>query len=227
VHLTDKKIVNMSLLVKLTIIPLNDLKKPIPSGPPFIVPFNPETFTISNEIEYVAEPIAGKTGSVNKFKQIKEREFSFDIFLDGTGASGPKLPVFALIKAFEVSMGVVGNLHRPSFFLLTWAGRVLKAVLNKYTINYTLFSPSGMPLRAVISTEWKESVSQDGREKLLNLLSPDVTHNHTVLAGENLSQLSYKTYNEEKYYMEVARTNNLDNVRNLTPGQNLELFPLA
>ncbi len=217
----------MSLLVKLSIIPLMDLKKPIPSGPPFIVPFNPETFTISNEIEHAAEPVAGSNGSENKFHKVKEREFSFDIFLDGTGASGPKLPVQALIKAFELSMGVIGNLHMPNYFLISWGPRVLKAVLNKYTINYKLFSPEGMPLRAVISTEWKESVSKGGREMLLNLLSPDVTHHHTVLADENLSQLSYETYKEEKYYMEVARTNGLDNVRSLTPGQNLELYPLA
>jgi nucleoid-associated protein YgaU len=217
----------MSLLVKLSIIPLLDINKPIPSGPPFVVPFNPETFSISNEIEYTADETMGAVGSDKKFNKIKPRQFSFDIFLDGTGSSGPKLPVYALIKAFELSMGVLGNIHRPNFFIVSWGPKVLKAVLVKYTINYKLFSPEGMPLRAVISTDWEEAVSDDVISQVLNLLSPDVTHRHTVIAGENLSLLSHRTYKDEKYYMGVARANGLDTVRSITPGKILELYPLA
>ena len=101
-----------------------------------------------------------------------------------------------------------------------------KAVIKKYTISYKLFSPEGMPLRAVISTDWEEMQPEGLLANILNFLSPDVTHRHTVIAGEHLSLITYRTYKTDSYYYEVARANGLNNLRQLSPGQVVELYPL-
>jgi hypothetical protein len=89
-----------------------------------------------------------------------------------------------------------------------------------------MFSPEGMPIRAVISTDWEEYKPVDILGKILNLLSPDVTHRHTVIAGESLPLITYRTYKDDKYYLDVARTNDLDTIRSLKPGTELDLYPL-
>ena len=48
-------------LLKLTIIPFEEFEGGMgpPAGPPFIVQFNPETYTDTTEFKYAEEPAAG------------------------------------------------------------------------------------------------------------------------------------------------------------------------
>lgn len=216
-------------LIKLTIIPFSDSEMaqvPIPSGPPVIAQFNPESLSITTRFNYAEEQTLGQVGSEGKYESISPRTFSFDILLDGTGASSIKLEVHPLIKLFEVATGFIGNIHRPSFFMVSWGSILIKCVLKQYSINYKMFSPSGFPLRAVISTEWQEMISREYGQMLLNLLSPDVTHFHDVIDEESLPLICYRTYKDNKYYVQVAHENNLNNLRKLDIGNKLKLHPL-
>lgn len=216
-------------LIKLTIIPFSDSEMaqvPIPSGPPIIAQFNPESLSITTKFNYADEQTLGQVGSEGKYESISPRTFSFDILLDGTGASGVKLEVHPLIKLFEVSTGFIGNLHRPSFFMVSWGSILIKCVLKQYTINYKMFSPAGFPLRATISTEWQEMISNDLGQFLLNLLSPDVTHLLEVNDEQSLPLISYKTYKDSRYYVQVAEKNKLNTLRTLERGSTLKLHPL-
>jgi len=216
-------------LIKLTIIPFSDSEMtqvPIPSGPPIIAQFNPESLSIMTKFNYADEETLGRVGSEGKYESISPRTFSFDILLDGTGASGVKLEVHPLIKLFETATGFIGNIHRPSFFMVSWGSILLKCVLKQYTINYKMFSPAGFPLRAEIATEWQEMISNELGQFALNLLSPDVTHLHQIKDEENLPLICYRTYKDVHYYAQVARNNKLNNLRKLNSGKNLKLHPL-
>ncbi len=216
-------------LIKLTIIPFSDsemVQVPIPKGPPVVVQFNPESLSITSKINYEDEEKLGQVGSEGKFKDMSPRTFSFDILLDGTGASGIKLEVHPLIKLFEFTTRFVGENHRPNFFMVSWGSILLKCVLKQYTINYKMFSPAGFPLRAVISTEWQEMISNELGQRILNLLSPDVTHLHQIRDEEFLPLICYRTYKDDALYLQVAQKNNLNNLRQLRTGETLKLHPL-
>lgn len=216
-------------LIKLTIIPFSDsetVQVPIPSGPPVIAQFNPESLSITTKFNYAEEETLGQVGSEGKYESISPRSFSFDILLDGTGASGVKLEIHPLIKLFDVTTGFNGNIHRPSFFMISWGSILIKCVLKQYTINYKMFTPAGLPLRAVISTQWQEMISKEYGQMLLNLLSPDVTHIHDIIDKESLPLICYRTYKDTKYYVQVAQGNKLNNLRELTVGKKLKLHPL-
>ncbi|MCB9284080.1 MAG: hypothetical protein H6563_08420 [Lewinellaceae bacterium] len=216
-------------LVKLTIIPFKDAENvqvPIPSGPPFVCPFNPESLSISTTYKYKEDQEHGKDGSEAKFEGIEPRTFSFDIFLDGTGASGASLEVMPLIELFKTTVGFQGDIHRPNFFIVSWGTFFVRCVLVNYSINYKLFRPSGLPLRAVISTSWKEYKPITLGSLIDNLLSPDVTHLHTVKESEHLSLITYGVYKDPKYYLQVAEKNELNNLRKVNPGVVLQLYPL-
>lgn len=216
-------------LMKLSIIPFSkpgQIQTPIPAGPPIIAQFNPENFSISTEFKYADEETLGQFGSTGRFESIKPRKFTFDLLFDGTGASGIKLELLPIIKLFELSTGFLSETHRPSFFMLSWGTMLIKCVLKKYTINYKLFAPSGLPLRAVITTEWQEMRSEEETQFLLNLMSPDVTHHHEMIAGEHLPLVCYKTYDDSALYYQVAEKNNLDNLRENQLGNTIKLFPI-
>ncbi len=217
-------------MAKLTIIPFEDSENVQigpPAGPPFIAQFNPEAFTINNEIELgPEEPAQGDDGEEAKFKSIKPRSFSFDFLLDGTGASGPKIEVLAQLELFKLTTGFSGKIHRPKFLLLNWGSFIATCVLESFSINYKLFRPNGTPLRAVLSASFREHKPAPLRELLKNLSSPDLTHLHEVIAGEHLALICYRIYKDPRYYFQVGEANGLNNLRSITIGQSLQLPPL-
>lgn len=216
---------------------------------PFIAQFNPESFSTSMDIEYKPPEEDGSDGGEAKFKKVNPRTFSFDLLFDGTGAAGlaptsasligalpipdlgplpdnDEIGVNRTIEQFKKLVGYKGDTHRPRFFIITWGSFFERCVLKSYSINYKLFSPLGIPLRAVISTSWQEYKAVSLTEFLKDLRSPDVTHQHIIKESEHLSLITYGVYDDPKYYYEVGEKNGLDNLRKLKSGNNLQLFPL-
>ncbi len=220
----------MGYLAKLAILPFDDsenVQAGPPSGPPFIAQFNPETFALTNEVNYgPEEPPHGADGDEAKFRSIDPRKFNFELLLDGTGASGEKREVLAQIELFKVTVGFHGKIHRPRFLVLNWGTFIFTCVLESFTITYKLFRPDGTPLRASLSASFKEHKPTALRQLLENVSSPDVAHAHAVKAGEHLPLITHRVYKDSRYYMEVARTNGLHTVRHVKPGTTLNLHPL-
>jgi hypothetical protein len=220
-------------LAKLTILPYEDaasVQSGPPVGPPFVAQFNPESFTINDEIEYDAEPPPhGDVAGEAKFRSVKPRSFSFDFLLDGTGASGPKLEVLAMVELFRQTVGFSGRIHRPRFLVLHWGTFLATCVVESFSVNYKLFSPAGVPLRASVSASFREHQEETLKELVKNLSSPDVVHAHEVRRGEHLTLLVYRVYRDPRYYFQVAShpLNNLDNLRHVEPGTTLFLPPVA
>jgi hypothetical protein len=218
------------LLAKLIILPFEDEKTVQagpPAGPPFIAQFNPESFTVNNEFEFgTDEQAQGDDGGPAKFKGIKQREFSFEFLFDGTHAAGDINDVLVMIELFKITTGFSGSIHRPRFLVLQWGTFLVTCVLTGYSINYKLFRPSGLPLRAVLSATFLEHKPKSLEELLKNLASPDITHAHLVKEGEHLSLITHRIYKDARFYYQVAERNNLDTLRAVATGSTLFLPPV-
>lgn len=218
------------LLVKLIILPFADSENVQfgpPAGPPFIAQFNPESFTVNNEIDYGSdEPAHGDSGDEAKFKAVKPRKFTFDFFLDGTGAAEGPHEVLVDIELFKLTTGFSGVIHRPNFLVLNWGTFIATCVLESFSINYKLFRPDGTPLRAVLSATFREHLPKALKELVKNLTSPDITHSHLVTEGEHLALTTYRIYKDPQYYFHVAEANELDTIRSIDPGSTLYFPPV-
>jgi nucleoid-associated protein YgaU len=94
------------------------------------------------------------------------------------------------------------------------------------SINYKLFNPDGVPVRAVIKATFLEFMRNEWMVKKQNDQSPDVTHVRTVKEGDTLPLLAYEVYGDPKYYLSVAKANQLFDFRELVPGQELRFPPI-
>jgi nucleoid-associated protein YgaU len=219
------------LHVKLTIIPFEDsenVQMGPPAGPPFVAQFNPESFTLNNEIEFgPEEPAHGDDGEEAKFKSIKPRTFSFEFMLDGSGATGEKREVLLQIELFRATAGFSGTIHRPRFLVLNWGPFIATCVLESFSITYKLFRPDGTPLRAVLSASFREHKPKALKELLKNLASPDIIQAHVVKEGEHLSLITHRIYKDPRYYFHVAEKNGLNNLRQLATGKTVYFPPLT
>lgn len=191
----------------------------------FTVLFNPNTYSQKYEVVYHARQGAGDTGSPQVFGKIKPQEYTFELLFDGTGTAIQPRDVREEIEKFLTVAGKHDSeIHRPRYLKISWGPLVSRCVLKSADITYTLFNPKGHPLRARVRAVFSENVTDTLRVAEERRSSPDLTHLHTVKAGEHLSMLADKYYGDASRYVQVADFNRLANFRRLEPGQQL-VFP--
>lgn len=221
----------IKLPFNLKIIPTN--KDGIPfAGPPFvpfIAMFNPESFSITDNIEWDDESPAGQDGTDPGFKGILPRTFTMEFTLDGTGVNtnGVKIPVTAQVALFRlVTTTMQGEDHRPPYLMVQYGPFINTCNLKSSNVTYTMFDMFGLPIRAKISATFTERIV-GGLNAILSMLSsPDLTHKVTVRPSDILPLLTYKVYNNQQYYLQVAKVNKLKNFRKLKAGTTLTFPPI-
>jgi nucleoid-associated protein YgaU len=202
----------------------------VPFGAPFVAMFNPESFAIHEDVVWCSETPSGKTGSDPKFDKIAPRAFTLEFTIDGTGVStnGAKIPVSAQVALFRaVTTNVRGNIHRSPYLMVQYGTFINTCILNSSDVTYTMFDMFGLPIRAKISAKFTERVVGALNDVLGMLSSPDLTHRVVVNDGDLLPLLTYRTYNNQNYYLQVARVNRLKNFRRLKPGTTLVFPPVG
>lgn len=213
---------------KMTIIPLKASSPiPLPSGLPYVVQFNPETYDERVETVFNQEQPIGADGRHNHFNRTQPRTFTFEFLIDGTGATGDdKREVIAEIALFKKTVEFKGADHKPSFLLLVWGTYVVVAVLADLTIKYTMFRKNGTPLRAILTATFIEHKERVLQILTQGLLSPDLTSRRIVKEGDKLPLMCFGVYDTPRHYLEVARANGLTNFRNLRVGTELDFPPI-
>ena len=200
------------------------------SGQPadtFTVLFNPSTYTQKYEVVYHARQGAGDTGSPQVFGKIKPQEYTFELLFDGTGTAIDRVSVPEKLDHFlRVAGKHDGEIHRPMYLKLSWGTLLSKCVLKSADITYTLFEPGGAPQRARVRAVFSENEEDTLRVARERRNSPDLTHVHTVKAGEHLSQLADHYYGDPSRYLQVAEYNRLANFRRLVPGDQIVFPPI-
>jgi len=210
----------------LTIIPVKKFSPvPVPTGiPPYVAMFNPENWEITGSVSYNKERPSGREANHLRYEGGNGRSLSFDLTIDGTGASGESREVLLDIAKLKAIIGFNGDLHETNRLLVVWGSQLFSGVYRSLTVKYTLFRPSGIPLRAVVSLSFSEAKEPLAGLKELNLASSDLTHKRLVRDHDRLDLMCYQIYNESRFYIEVADANDLTTFRKLESGQEL-VFP--
>jgi hypothetical protein len=199
--------------------------------------FNPTSFSQKYENLYGDRQALNSTDGEKRYTFSMPRELSLQLILDGTGVhraglAGSQPTVSERVKNFlYLTYHMKGKSHEPTFLLVEWGGQEdgglnLECRLVRVNVNYTSFTRDGAPLRAELDVvfisdeEPTKRVAKEGKQ------SPDLTHMRIVKSGDTLPLLTKEVYGSSHLYLRVAQTNNLDDFRNLTPGQELYFPPL-
>ncbi len=222
-------------LEKLTILSFqrNDLQEKQPIDK-FVAFVNPAELSLSWEHEYDSAAGHGATAAPMKFKRIKPGDMSLSFFLDGTNAAGRPEPEYQqpdavqeMIRSFQRVTGYDGDIHQPRYLKVVWGTLTVKrCVLKSASITYKLFRPNGVPLRAVISAVFTDSLHDRVRVAMAQDNSTDLTHERILLGGQTLQGLCVTIYGDATLAPQVARFNNLDGLRGIPVGTRLFFPPL-
>lgn len=219
-------------LTKLRIIAYSDenFENEVSDGQ-FTTLINPEKYVFNYVTEQNEDQAAGTSSNSIRFNKKLPEVIELDIVFDRTGAiktSGVSNE--GIIEDIEKFKTVVlkydGETHQPNYLKVSWGTLLFKGKLTEMGIEFKLFRPDGVPIRAVAKIKLTGFVEDDLRLAKENNQSPDLTHLRTVKDGDTLPLMSYRIYGDSKYYLEVAKANGINNFRQLTVGQQLIFPPL-
>ncbi len=202
----------------------------------FTAYYNPALVTTTYAIGYDEKAAVGASKYEMKYKSYSPVAYSFDLILDGTGASIPygtiETESLDVDKKINVFLQVVnkydGGAHRPRYLKLTWGETlVANVVLTGLTITKELFRPDGSTLRAKLQCTFKEFSEREKTKAEERSASPNMTHIRLVQQGDRLPMMCEEIYGDAKLYLQVAKHNKLLNYRNLIPGQKIYFPPLV
>jgi hypothetical protein len=198
----------------------------------FTAMLNPTDFKHQRAISYNMKKTLGQVGADTKFAAVNPDSVNFAILLDGTGAV-PGVPGQAPLEVAQhiknlndVVYKYDGEDHEPNHVRVLWGTLILYGRLSSMSLNYTLFKPSGDPLRAKVDLAFVGFMSTKEAELAANRSSPDISHVVEIKAGDTLPLLCNRIYGDPAYYTDVARFNGLDDFRKLRPGSRLHFPPL-
>ncbi|MFN4079860.1 MAG: hypothetical protein ACK4NS_03075 [Saprospiraceae bacterium] len=211
-------------LTLLPVVKFDPIPVPVPL-PPYQAMFNPENWNIEEHMVYNQESPAGSKGGPVRYVKETNRTLSFDLIIDGTGASGEKRSVTLDLLYLKEVIGYNGEEHRNNRVIVVWGTNIFKGVFYEIKINKTLYKTDGTPLRAKVSLKFKEDTSLEKSILNRNMRSADLTREHIVKSGDRLDLLANHMYGDSRFYLEVARANRMTTFRTgLTPGLKL-IFP--
>lgn len=189
---------------------------------------NPETYTLEYKVKTSDGQGQGTSGAQTKFEYTMPEELTFEFLFDNTGiidGKPKKDGIFEEVNHFrELLTQYQGESHEPYHLKLVWGNLIFKGRAIELGITYKLFNPDGRPIRAVAKAKFKGSIEEKKRAAKENKTSADLTHRRKVKAGDTLPLMCYRIYGDPKYYLEVAKVNDLGNFRFLQPGMDL-IFP--
>jgi len=218
----------------------------------FELPVNPESFSKNFKVEYDTKRPPGKQGTSARFNSTAPEQFKIEFILDGTNAIEgysykgvsrkadndksehigkqpfpKKILVEVQLKNFlDTVYNMDGDIHRPRFCVITWGAQLFRGVLDSVDVNYSLFHPSGKPLRVKLNANFIEYIDQEEREKVAKQNSPDLTKIRQVEEGDRLDKMVSDLYDDPKFLIQVARANKLTSFRKIKPGIALRFPPI-
>lgn len=196
-------------------------------GSPFTALINPENYALDYKVEFNEGQGQGTSAATQRFNVKKPEELAFEFLFDSTGLLGGEVKdsIFDDIENFrKMLLDYDSASHEPKHFKLIWGQFIFKGRCSSLTITYKLFNPDGSPIRAMCKTGFKGSVEETLRVATENAQSRDLTHYRVVKEGDTLPLMCYRIYGDSKFYIQVARVNQLFNFRELAAGTEL-FFP--
>jgi LysM repeat protein len=192
--------------------------------------FNPKELSLSKSAKWKrdAQRDAKKSG-VPEFTGSDPCKLTVEMFFDATDKMNDAV-VKTVEKLFSCCVPTAESLQQkkgsPPWVIFRWGGLTgFAAYVSSVSVRYTLFTPSGTPVRAVCSVTLEEIAGElGGQNPTSGALAANDTH--VVVAGDTLASIAFRVYGDPALWRELATANEIDDPMSLPAGTTL-LIPSA
>ncbi len=194
----------------------------------FEVMFNPAEYSLSKSNSWTQVSIRESNVPRTYFSGGDPTELTVELFFDtyekGEDVRDYTQKVINLTKVSEFKDG-----FRPPRCMFSW-GKVFNfpSVITSLSYKYTLFREDGTPVRATMSLTFREAADagvKQGQES-----PPYGIPGHKIFIvkpGDTIDSIAAREYGDPKTWRFIADNNNLDDPKDLRPGQALIIEELV
>ncbi|MEV0644596.1 LysM peptidoglycan-binding domain-containing protein [Phytomonospora sp. NPDC050363] len=192
--------------------------------------FNPKELSLSKNAKWKrdAQRNAKKSGPP-EFTGSDPAKLTLEMFFDATEKMDSKV-VQAVEKLFNCCVPTdasrLAKKGSPPWVIFHWGPMTgFPSYVSSVTAKYTLFTPSGTPVRAVCTVNLEEiSGEQSGQNPTSG--SRTSRRAHIMTSGDTLQSLSYRTYGNAGLWRVIAEANGVTDPMRIPVGTRL-LVPAA
>ena len=196
--------------------------------------FNPTEYSFERTNSYKATPVPGLGAPLLQFVNGESDQLSMELFLDDyTDPGGPtsllqkeKEPVTKRLRDLSKLLEIDRDLHAPPPVRFNWGPLEFAAVIEKLGRKVTMFHPDGTPARATLSVSFKEFRTLRQQLEDARRESADKTKRRVVVGRDALWMIAAREYDDPAEWVRIAHANDLDDPRDIAPGDWLELPPI-
>lgn len=201
----------------------------------FRVLFNPAEYSLERANVYKSTPLPGLGSPLIQFVNGDAQTLFMDLFLDdytdpdgpeGASGGGEKRSVQQRIEDFSKLLDIDPVLHAPPWVLFAWGPLRFRAVIEKVGRKTTLFRPDGTPARATLSVSFREFRAMSRDAPRVRTESADKTKRRQIDAAESIWLIADKEYGDPRHWRVIAADSDVDDPRDLVPGDWLRVPPL-
>lgn len=187
--------------------------------------FNPKELSLSKNAKWARDPQRNaKKSGPPEFKGSDPCKLTLEMFLDATDKMDDAVvkkveQLFTCCVATEESRQ--HGKGSPPWVIFKWGGMTgFPAYVAGVTAKYTLFTPSGTPVRAVCTVNLEEIAGElGGQNPTSGALAARDTH--VLVAGDSLPSVAFRAYGDAGKWREIADANDIDDPMRLRPGTRL------
>ncbi len=191
--------------------------------------FNPSEYTVSRSVNYAKIDIPGTDSPILQFISGGESTLKLTLYFDTQNDyTGKKLSddVRTYTRPIIEATRIDGKLHAPPQASFHWGSCFFKGVIADAQQSFTMFLPSGLPVRARLDLTFRSNENESDSRKKSPFESPNRTKARYAEKGEQLWRLADAEYGQPKYWRLIADFNRIYNPRKLPEGKILQLPPL-
>lgn len=187
--------------------------------------FNPKELSLTKNAKWARDPQRNaKKSGPPEFKGSDPCKLALEMFLDATDKMDDAVvkkveQLFTCCVATEESRG--HGKGSPPWVIFKWGGMTgFPAYVAGVTAKYTLFTPSGTPVRAVCTVNLEEIAGElGGQNPTSGALAARDTH--VLVAGDSLQSVAFLAYGDAGKWRDIAAANEIDDPMRLRPGTRL------
>ena len=204
------------------------------AGKVIAVLFNPTEYSFDRSNSYKAVALPGLGSPLMQFVNGDADQLSMELFLDDyTDPQGPtsrarseQAPVASRLEAISRLLNIDSDLHAPPPVRFAWGPMEFKAIIEKLSRKVTMFRPDGSPARATLNVAFKEYRTLREQLERPRRESADKTKRRVVVGRDSLWALAAREYGDAREWRRIAEANDLDDPREIQPGDWLALPPI-
>ncbi|RKH00545.1 MULTISPECIES: CIS tube protein [Corallococcus] len=165
------------------------------------VMYNPVEYTSSTQL------VTSRVGSTLQFQRMESPSFSVNLFFDTYEQGTDVRNLTRRLVAFQEPTVGSKEPREPPTCLFSWGGFQYTGVIRKIDQRFTMFLPSGAPVRAELSVTFEQVLTP--RQAIENAGLDNCRKLHIVSQGDRLDLIAFRELGDASAWPRIASLNGI------------------